>query len=178
MEIKVETKECNTCKLTKDINCFRKSKSNYTSKYWYSNRCIVCQNKWVMNKRNNLPLKDKEKLQKSSRDWKSKNKEEVSFRTFLYRMKKKYGLTKEDYQNMLKDQNFRCKICTKTIFEFKSRFVVDHDHRTGKVRGLLCNKCNAGLGMFQDNIFILEYARQYLIKSNGDKLQETPVLFN
>lgn len=75
----------------------------------------------------------------------------------MYRTK--YNISLEDYKSMSIAQNNRCIICGRTS---KKRLVVDHDHKTGAVRGLLCNYCNTGLGSFMDNISFLESAIQYL----------------
>jgi hypothetical protein len=66
--------------------------------------------------------------------------------------------TKEEYQKLLLIKN--CMICG--IFVNGKNFHIDHDHKTGKVRGKLCHKCNLGLGMFKDNIDILKQAIRYL----------------
>lgn len=60
---------------------------------------------------------------------------------------------------LLLDQNGKCKICATDI---AARPVVDHDHRTGEVRALLCGTCNSGIGMFKDDPALLEAAIQYL----------------
>lgn len=67
------------------------------------------------------------------------------------------------------EQGGRCAICKRPFasIDAKKRATsvrVDHDHATGKVRGLLCNPCNTGLGMFQDSIGVLEEALAYLQK--------------
>ena len=72
-------------------------------------------------------------------------------------LKKKYGLTFESYFQILEKQNGRCAICRQPI-----KLHVDHDHRTGKVRGLLCSNCNMALGSFKDDIGILQNAITYL----------------
>lgn len=83
-----------------------------------------------------------------------------------------YNITLREYRELLKQQNNVCKICNKTnTKKFKNKItplVVDHDHRTGKVRGLLCNKCNSALGYFKENLINLEKAIMYLkdIKEN------------
>lgn len=64
---------------------------------------------------------------------------------------KRYGITLNDYEKMLKIQNYCCAICTIHISELSSRLHVDHCHTTGKVRGLLCFNCNSGLGRFKDS---------------------------
>ena len=76
--------------------------------------------------------------------------------------KRNYGISLDQYNQMLMTQEFRCKICQKNQqFETK-RFNVDHDHKTGKVRSLLCTQCNTGLGSFKDSLHLLEIAVQYL----------------
>ena len=60
-----------------------------------------------------------------------------------YQLKFQYGITLEDYNRMLREQDFKCKICKTSITDKKKRrFHVDHNHVTGKVRGLLCTQCN------------------------------------
>ena len=70
----------------------------------------------------------------------------------------KYGLTKEDYVFMMEKQNNRCAICG----EEPERPIIDHCHQTGKIRGVLCNRCNSILGFAEDRISVLEKAIQYL----------------
>jgi hypothetical protein len=57
-----------------------------------------------------------------------------------------------------------CVICGN-----RTNLVVDHDHATNKIRGMLCNMCNKGLGLFRDNPELLEYARIYLLASSNDE---------
>lgn len=79
----------------------------------------------------------------------------------------KYDISLSDYNKLICDQSGRCAICDTT--EPKGRrnvFVVDHCHKTGKVRGLLCNHCNTGIGKLKDNIELLQKAISYLKKSN------------
>lgn len=84
-------------------------------------------------------------------------------------LKRKYGITKEDKERMLKNQGYKCAICGKEILLFGSSHKltahVDHDHKTGKVRGLLCQGCNIGLGKFMDNTDYLLSAISYLKKN-------------
>ncbi len=72
---------------------------------------------------------------------------------------KKYGITKEQFNDMIDNQNNQCAICNK---ELSSEIHIDHDHATGKVRGILCGKCNKGLGQFDDNVEFLRNAINYL----------------
>jgi endogenous inhibitor of DNA gyrase (YacG/DUF329 family) len=84
------------------------------------------------------------------------------------RLKTKYGLTPEQYQRMMEDQNHSCAICGKKDLAQRSKgktrqpLVVDHCHTTGKVRGLLCSHCNRGLGFLNDSADLLQKAANYL----------------
>jgi hypothetical protein len=73
---------------------------------------------------------------------------------------RKYGITLSQYNEMLASQNGVCKICGE-IDKTKS-LAVDHNHITGKVRGLLCSKCNTSIGMLHDNTEVAKNLIQYL----------------
>lgn len=77
-----------------------------------------------------------------------------------YRLKTKYGLTLDDYNRRLDEQNGTCAICDQS--PDKGRLVVDHSHVTGEVRGLLCNSCNLALGLARDNPELLRKMAAYL----------------
>lgn len=87
------------------------------------------------------------------------------------RMKKQYtecgwrfarhGITQQKYQAILKRQNYCCPICHRNLIINKE--AIDHDHRTGKVRGILCTNCNTALGKFGDSPNILRRVLEYLI---------------
>jgi len=79
------------------------------------------------------------------------------------KLKRLYGLTLEEYNTKLKKQKSVCLICEK---KDRKTLSVDHNHKTKKVRGLLCQKCNTGIGMFQDNIKLLKQAIKYLRNYN------------
>jgi len=78
-----------------------------------------------------------------------------------YDLKRKYKLTMDEFEAILKSQDYKCDICHTDL---KSYSAVDHDHETGNVRGILCRKCNLGLGGFKDNIASIENAIKYLEK--------------
>jgi len=87
-------------------------------------------------------------------------------RTRTYKLMSKYGITEDDYIQMLQEQNFKCAIC-QTEADYQGRsLAVDHCHDTGVVRGLLCQKCNIGIGHFKDDITLLAKAIQYLQETN------------
>lgn len=73
----------------------------------------------------------------------------------------KYGITREDFERMAKEQNESCAIC-QTPFKETFRTCIDHCHSGGQVRGLLCFHCNTGLGHFKDSKELLEKAIKYL----------------
>jgi hypothetical protein len=79
-----------------------------------------------------------------------------------YNLKRAWGITREQYENMLLNQGGKCAICNSATPGGRGRFHIDHDHATGKIRGLLCNHCNTGIGNLFDNISILHSAIGYL----------------
>lgn len=78
---------------------------------------------------------------------------------------KKWGITLNQYNSLLNSQNFSCAICNKHESESYKKLAVDHDHETGKIRGILCENCNMALGNFKDSIENLQNAINYLQKS-------------
>lgn len=74
-------------------------------------------------------------------------------------LKRKYAITLDDFKVLLQEQKGACAIC-KTVFAVN--LGVDHDHKTGLVRGLLCHRCNVGLGYFKDNKDTLLEAANYI----------------
>jgi len=104
------------------------------------------------------------------RDWKRRNP--------LWQRKhilKKYNLTQIEYEQLLTLQNNSCYICGIKQNMIKKNLCVDHDHATGKVRGLLCVKCNTLLGLCQDSISILQKSIEYLTKTPFSQLNTNEV---
>jgi len=142
-------KKCTVCKEGKTLDCYYKSK---ISKDGYGYRCKSCDRT----------------VRATSRSRSKETKKGYSRRALM----SMYGLTIQDYENMLKAQNRCCAICgtdnplgegnhsKRSYFSF----CVDHCHTTGKVRGLLCNPCNRGLGFFKDSVEFLLKAGEYLIE--------------
>ena len=83
-------------------------------------------------------------------------------------LKKNFGITLDQYNVLLESQNYVCKICGKPEQDVCNKkgavrnLAVDHDHATGRVRGLLCRGCNQGLGNFKENLTSLQNAISYL----------------
>lgn len=80
-------------------------------------------------------------------------------RRIKVRRLKKYNLSNDEYEKILSDQGWLCPICG------GEPTAIDHDHTTGIVRGALCKNCNAGIGLFKDDINILNNAIKYLKKA-------------
>jgi len=133
------TQICNYCKLEKDINEFHKKSTN---KNGYSLRCKECKKLSSVKYYENNKYKIKE-----------------------YQLKYNYGLTKEQYEQMLITQDGKCAICNK-IFNNKKAMHVDHNHKTGKIRQLLCQHCNTAIAFLNEDISILSRAIDYLNKWN------------
>jgi hypothetical protein len=72
----------------------------------------------------------------------------------------------EEYDKLFEAQGGCCAICHRPDETFKKHLSVDHNHETGKVRGLLCGNCNTGLGKFQESLTLFDSARAYLLKAN------------
>lgn len=83
---------------------------------------------------------------------------------------RQYGLTAEDYDALLERQNGVCAICFKPP-KGKSRLSVDHDHVTGRVRGLLCGPCNCSIGLLNEDADVFQSAINYLNAANVPILQ-------
>lgn len=94
--------------------------------------------------------KHKERLKKIVRDYITNNPEKRKQTVKRSNIKSKYGLTLEDYNSMHHEQEYKCKICQRHANEFKKGLVVDHNHKTGKVRALLCLTCNTQLYVLEN----------------------------
>lgn len=78
-------------------------------------------------------------------------------------LKKNYGITLEEYQQMFESQDGNCAVCGKNQSNFKRMLAVDHDHSTGEVRGLLCLSCNSVVGLFENDMLPdIEKIKSYL----------------
>lgn len=105
--------------------------------------------------------KNKEHIKEQHKEWHQKNKQYNK----EYQYKKKYNLTLEEIDQILIIQNHKCAICGKSLIETKR--CTDHDHKTDKVRGILCTKCNLGLGHFNDDLDLLKKVIIYIESKGG-----------
>jgi len=146
-------KTCRLCKVPKPLSEFSPT-TPYKGKPKFRCECRECNSKQAREDyhRNSTIRKA------AAKNWKLRNPEKV--REIRHRYE--YNLTPEEYTKMLESQGFKCPICEKSLI----KPFVDHDHKTGKVRGLLCVTCNAGLGKLGDSITGLEKALAYLKKNS------------
>lgn len=102
------------------------------------------------------------------RNWVAKNKQKTKESKHKSNLKR-YGLTVEDYNILLAKQNNSCAVClSKTSKRPSSRLVVDHDHKTNKVRGILCSNCNVALGLLEDSLELINNLHRYLNDSKSN----------
>lgn len=139
---------CSCCKETKDSSLFPKANGKTRGYAWVCKKCKIAKRK-------------QKQASMSPEDWALQNRQ--------YWLKSQYNISLEQYNEMLRSQKHKCKICQKDETEvFKQTLYVDHNHTTGQVRGLLCHPCNAGLGHFRENQDLLDAAKQYIKEySNG-----------
>lgn len=89
-------------------------------------------------------------------------KETVKTYNRRFALKNTYGLSIDEYNGMIKNQDGKCKICGVRAEDVSRGLSVDHCHETGKIRGILCHKCNSGLGFFNDDEELVERGLNYL----------------
>lgn len=127
--------------------------------------------------------KKKESLYKRSPEYRAKSRiwaknrykrKEVQEKIRNRKLQREFGITLEEYKLLHQKQHGLCAICCKPeIVKQGSKIrdlAVDHNHETGQVRGLLCNKCNIGIGVFLEDILLFEKAKDYLVFHNGDSI--------
>ncbi len=101
------------------------------------------------------------KRSKVSKEWYAKNKE----RCYWVQVRRLYGITKQQFDSLLEEQNNCCCVCLKRIP--RNVMTIDHCHKTGRVRGVLHKGCNTFLGLAKDSPTILRRAADYLEAHNG-----------
>ena len=83
-----------------------------------------------------------------------------------YRLQQRYGIDTAGYEALLEAQNGACAICGDGECSDGRKLHVDHDHDTGEIRGLLCYRCNAGIGLLRDDVTLVKKAVEYLNRSD------------
>lgn len=145
-------KFCARCKILKRLENFTKQTS---ARDGLRDICRTCASEaWA---------KCSKEISEKRRAWREvpENLAKETARSRKWQYKKKYGITVEDYDRMLVEQKGVCAIC-KGLPNGAGRYHVDHNHKTGEVRGLLCYRCNALLGKAKDDPGLLQVAIDYL----------------
>jgi hypothetical protein len=141
---------CSTCKIEKPWSEFDTSKSRRP--FGLTSNCSDC-----------------ERIRKraSSARWRANNPKTAT-QDRARNLKQKFGISPEEYDQLSEAQDHKCAICDlpESDIHHKTgkpqRLAVDHDHTSGKIRGLLCAKCNKAIGLLKDNPDLLRSAAQYL----------------
>jgi len=152
----VETKICPHCQQEKTLDCFYLYAPGVRHKYKPGARrpkCKQCQHD-------------------SRAEHRKANPEMAAITARKSKIKRLFGITPEDYDKMFADQNGVCAICDKESPDGR-RLHIDHCHTTQNVRGLLCPDCNRGLGIFRDQVSLLDKAARYLLKQPYPKSVES-----
>lgn len=140
------------------LNNFTKnSKTKDGLKIWCKNCTKQYEKEYYMDMQNKYTRK------KYKKDY-DKKYYDVNF--LRYREKqllRLYGITLQQYNQMLAEQNCKCAVCNKNELEVGT-LCVDHDHENGKIRNLVCTPCNTALGLLKEDVEILDRAKLYLVK--------------
>lgn len=129
-------RKCIKCGETKEISCFYPHKRSPNG---FRSQCKDCCKTQINKQRESNPDKYRE-----------------------YELKRLYGISISEYNVLFQKQNGKCAICKIDHIKLKKRLEVDHNHQTGKVRGLLCGNCNKTLGKINDSISIVQNMLSYL----------------
>lgn len=152
------TKTCLRCAVAKPIDCFSLANNNRGGD-GRAHACIEC----------NAQMTENEKAALVAREWRKRNLAQARANNKRTHVAKKYGITIEEYNALVKAQDSVCAICRETSNSSHPKgkvydLAVDHNHKTGAVRGLLCRACNHALGLFRENPSYLKAALKYLKK--------------
>lgn len=152
----IDRSSLKTCKICKKEKPLFEFNAHFGKEDYHRSMCKECQKKWSHEYYKTIAVKER----KRRKIHRTENPDQ--YRNSHY--KRNFGITLKEYRRMLKSQSGKCAICGNGKIETPGgrRLSVDHDHKTGKVRALLCGNCNAGLGIFMDNSKLLHKAISYL----------------
>ena len=168
----VTTKICPKCKTEKLLSDFPRSKIR---KFGVNSHCLVCSRQSAKNSYHNGSRKEKTKQyyldnKQENLDYHKryreipKNKLRMSFHRFAFKTGIPIDTLIEFYNSRFKKQKGCCAICGRHQTELTRRLVIDHCHKTNKLRGLLCGLCNTGIGNLKDDAELCLKAYNYLRK--------------
>lgn len=125
-------------------------------------KCTLCRKLRDSIRKKKAHEVNPERYNRKSKEWKEAHPEETKLADKKSQIKRKYGLTWDMYQEWIKRQNNKCAICLRNFIQIKQTPHIDHDHKSKKIRGLLCATCNSALGHLKDDIVLFERAIEYL----------------
>lgn len=172
------TKVCAKCKLEKPVEEFGTVRALSDGKRYACKDCYNAVRRDWRNRNKEYVAKQKRGYYYRDHD-KSKEARRARYEQVReWKLMREYGMTLADYDKMFMDQGGKCAICKEdgTASNRNARFSplhVDHNHVTGRVRGLLCNSCNTGLGSMRDSIANLTEAIRYLTQDQQEPQNET-----
>lgn len=148
-------KTCNKCGVLKPVSDFYKDRAMNDG---HSSICKTCKTATVYKWRK----ENKPKYNALAAKWRDKNPD----KQHATDIKRIYGLSIERYNEMLTEQGCKCKICSKPHDPSlkRGRLYVDHCHKSGEVRGLICGACNSAIGLFNDDVDLIARAIAYVKK--------------
>lgn len=146
---------CSKCFSEKSSSMFEPDKRK---KNGFHSHCKLCRSKY----RKALYHSDPEKQKAYSAAWKIRNRERARAIARSSHLRVNFGMSVSDYEALYKSQHGRCVICS-AHGSMWNGLVVDHNHFTGAVRGLLCHPCNKGIGQMRDDPVIVAAALKYLV---------------
>jgi Recombination endonuclease VII len=170
----MDIQKCSTCKESKPVAEFPRNKAKPSG---YSADCKDCRKGYMKGYREKhgeemkaygAAYREAHTAEKQAymkeymKTYYPANKDRMNAQNRRAWLQRENGLTQEQYETMLIAQEFGCAICGAPEPGGQGRFHVDHDHKTGQTRGLLCWHCNRGLGAFQDDPDRLALAAIYL----------------
>lgn len=170
-------KECRKCGQTKPLDEFVRDRQRPDGRYPYCKACHRANVKRYSVEQTEA-IRGRDRERRRLRDANKKAREEYLLGTWVYSLKRRHGITVHDYLAMAEAQGNCCAICGETPTPTGTReqgrcLHVDHDHSTGKVRALLCFRCNAGIGHFRENPEYLLSAIAYLAEHAGARVVAT-----
>jgi hypothetical protein len=158
-----EIKFCAKCKDYKFLDEFGKDRNAKDGHYLY---CLECRGKIDAKNYAKMTAEQREGLNERNKRWRRSNPDKYRRVTTACRRKREYKLLDGDYEQMLAEQNGLCAICqkpeTKKVNGRVVELSVDHNHITGEIRKLLCQKCNLMIGYSMEDPGTLEAAAKYL----------------
>lgn len=167
-------KTCSKCEQSKSLDSFSIGKQSKDGLYPYCKDCCKIVQKQYrssdeVKKRIKLTVRQREdrrnELNKKYYNERTpESKARRADKQLKSHLKRAYGITVEDYNNMLDKQEGKCDICKIHQNALPKRLAVDHCHVTGKVRSLLCTSCNTTLGHTKEDLNILESLINYIKK--------------